>query len=358
MRGRLGWLLVAGSVVAFAAAAIQTLSGAYEMSWREALAALFDPDLWSRPGVVLRFLVGDAAADRLGLDTPGALATSTLVVWNIRVPRLLVGALVGANLALSGAVFQAITRNDLASPYLLGVSSGAGLAAVLVFVVYPGLGVHLPLIASLGGVAAFLLVYSIAWHRGTTPSRLILAGVIVGSIAGSVQTGLLLMAPDLNVARDVMSWTTGSLTGVGWSHVRVALPWTLLVATLTLAGSRYLDLLMLGDGQASALGVRIERTRFALAAVAILAAATSISVAGQVGFVGLIVPHIVRNTIGPAHRSLLLGCLVAGPALMAVADTTARLALSPVQLPVGLVTGAVGGTYFLYLMRRRRELGR
>jgi len=341
-----------------ASAIVQTVAGSYEMTVGQALSALFDPDVWAHPGVLLRFLLGDEVVRGWGLDAGEPLATTTLIVWNIRVPRLLVSGLVGINLALSGTIFQAITRNDLASPYLLGVSSGAGLAAVVVLVIHPGLGVHLPLIASLGGVAAFLIVYALAWRGGTTPSRLILAGVIVGTIAGSIQTGLLLMAPDLAVVRDILAWITGSFTGVGWIHVRMALPWTLLVVALSLAGSRYLDLLMLGDGTASSLGVRIERTRFLLATAAILAAATSIAVAGQIAFVGLIVPHIARNLLGTAHRPLLLACIVVGPALLMSADTVARLALSPIQFPVGLVTGVLGGGYFLYLMRRRGEVRR
>lgn len=340
------------------AAAVQTLAGAYEMTWRQALGACFDRAVWGHPGTLLRIVLGEDMANALGAGPANALDTGTLIVWNIRMPRLIVAALVGINLAVSGTIFQAVTRNDLASPYTLGVGAGSGLAIWLVLVIHPGLGPYLPVLAGLGGAVAFLVVYAIAWQHGTSPVRLVLAGVIVAAVAGSLQTALFFLARDLNVVRDAAAWLAGSLSGVGWPQVRIGLPWTILVLTLAFAGSRHLDLISLGDAQARALGVPVERTRFALSALAILAASTSISIAGHVSFVGLIVPHIVRNTVGAQHRGLLLGCLLAGPALLVSADVVARLALSPIQLPVGVITGLLGGIYFLYLMRRRRDLGR
>ncbi len=345
-------------LVGMVAALFQIGAGSYEMSWGQAWAALTDPQVWGRPELLLRLILGGKLADSLGVGQPAPLSTLTLIVWNVRLPRVLVGLLVGMNLAFSGSIFQAITRNEMASPYLLGVSSGAGLAILLVLVCFPALGVHLPLIAMLGGLAAFTIVYAIAWNHGTSPVRLVLAGVIVGAIAGSIQTGLFFMAKDIAVVQNALAWTTGSLTGVGWEQVRLIAPWTVVCVVLGFSGARYLDVLLLGDPTAKALGMAVERTRFLLASTAILSAASAVSVAGLVGFVGLIVPHIVRSLVGSPHRGLLAGCLFAGPALLVTADAVARLVLSPVQIPVGIVTGVLGGGFFLYLMRRKQEFGR
>jgi len=210
----------------------------------------------------------------------------------------------------------------------------------------------------LGGAVAFLLVYFIAWHGGTSEVRLVLAGVIVGAIFGSAQTAILFLARDINTVQNALAWTTGSLTGADWRQVRLILPWTISTVILGLCAARYLDLVLLGEANARALGMNVERARFLLAAIAIMAAASSVAVAGLVGFVGLIVPHLVRGMVGSAHNRLLIGCLFGGPALMAASDAFARLAANPVQIPVGIVTGLLGGIFFLYLMRRRRHIGR
>ena len=355
---RLLCLILGSSAVAFVAAILQIGLGSFGSGWRPMMQAATDANLWSHPATLCRLTCGDALADRLGIAASVPLDTETLIVWNIRVPRVVVALLIGMNLAVAGAIFQAITRNELASPYTLGVSAGAGLAVLLVLVVFPQKGVHLPLIASCGGAVAFLLVYAIAWKGGTSSVRLILAGVIVGSIAGSVQTALHLFIRDIGTMQDATAWLAGSLTGASWTQVRYALPWTIIVVMLSICGTRWMDVLLLGDARAKSLGMAVERTRFGLAAIAILAAGTVVSVAGLVGFVGLIVPHIVRSIVGSTSRAVILGGLAAGPALMLVADAIARLAFRPMQLPVGLVTGTVGGIWFLFLMRRKSKLQR
>jgi iron complex transport system permease protein len=353
--GLLGWLdgslasVVLGSVaVVFVAGLVQVSFGTYSMTLAEAWRAVFDPDVVFDPQVWNAFLVGGELPE---------MSKRNLVVWNIRVPRVLVAALVGTNLAVSGAIFQAITRNELASPYVLGVSSGAGLAVLLTLVVFSGLAPFLPIFASLGGAVAFLLVYSIAWKGGTSPVRLVLAGIIVSTIFWSLQQGLFYLADDLGVVQSAIAWTTGSLTGVDWAQVRIALPWTALSVLLALAGARQLNVLLLGERTAKSLGMSVETVRFALAGVAVLAASAAISVAGIVSFVGLVVPHMVRTVVGTDYKRLVVGCIFAGPALVVVADVGARLALNPTQVPVGVVTGLVGGPYFLYLMRKQREMG-
>jgi iron complex transport system permease protein len=351
----LGWLdgslasVVLGSVaVVFVAGLVQVSFGTYSMTLAEAWRAVFDPDVVFDPQVWNAFLVGGELPE---------MSKRNLVVWNIRVPRVLVAALVGTNLAVSGAIFQAITRNELASPYVLGVSSGAGLAVLLTLVVFSGLAPFLPIFASLGGAVAFLLVYGIAWKGGTSPVRLVLAGIIVSTIFWSLQQGLFYLADDLGVVQSAIAWTTGSLTGVDWAQVRIALPWTALSVLLALAGARQLNVLLLGERTAKSLGMSVETVRFALAGVAVLAASAAISVAGIVSFVGLVVPHMVRTVVGTDYKRLVVGCIFAGPALVVVADVGARLALNPTQVPVGVVTGLVGGPYFLYLMRKQREMG-
>ncbi|SFR37055.1 FecCD family ABC transporter permease [Halorubrum sodomense] len=369
---RLGWLfeprlatVVAGSLALVAVAGLVQVSyGAYSMTVGQAWRAVLDPAVLLDPRWLLNFLLGEGLM-RTVTGFQGELpelARETLVVWTIRLPRVLVAVVVGANLAVSGAIFQAVTRNELASPFILGVSSGAGLMILLTLVVFGGLTAFLPLIAALGGSVAFLVVYAIAWKNGTSPVRLVLAGVIVGTVFNSLQTGLFFFANDIGVVQSAIQWTTGSLTGTDWEQVRMALPWTLAAVALSLAGSRQLNLLLLGERTAKSLGMSIEKVRFALSGVAVLAAAASIAVAGIVSFVGLIVPHVVRNLVGSDYKRVVVGCLFVGPALMVGADVGARLGMSVLtgadaQVPVGIVTGLVGGPYFLYLMRRRQNMG-
>lgn len=342
-------LLICASVLVFVVAGlVQIRFGSYEMTYEQILAAMFDPAVVTRPRVLLGLL--------FGWDFPD-VATTTLIVWQIRIPRVLVGACVGANLAVAGAIFQAVTRNELASPSVLGVSHGAGLAVLFVLILVPALSAYLPLIAALGGAAAFLLVYAIAWKGGTSPIRLVLAGVVVATISYSLQQGLFFFAGNTGVVQQALTWLTGSLTGKDWSQVRLVLPWTLLSLGVALVSARQLNVLVLGEETASSLGMAVERVRFGVSAVAIVATAAAIAAAGMVNFVGLVVPHLVRNVVGGDYRRLVVGCVFAGPALVAAADVVARLAFSPIQLPVGIVTGLIGGPYFLYLMRRNRDLG-
>jgi len=367
---RFGWVdpsLLTFCTVSLAATVfgglVQVSFGTFTMSLSTAWRAVFDPAVWTNPNVLATLLLGDGVAASLGFSTEYDLAKETLIVWSIRMPRVLVAALVGLSLALSGAIFQAVTRNELASPFILGVSSGAGLAILLTLVAFPAFAAVLPLTAAVGGTAAFLVVYAIAWKGGTSPVRLPPPGVIVGTVLNSLQTALFFFAGDVGTVQQAVAWTTGSLTGVDWEQVRMVLPWVVLVVLPgTVLGARQLNVLLLGESTASSLGMRVERTRFLLSGVGIVAAAASVAVAGIVGFVGLIVPHMVRTVVGSDHKRLLVGCAFAGPALLVVADVGARLFFevvlgSPTQLPVGIVTGLVGGPYFLYLMRKRQKLG-
>jgi iron complex transport system permease protein len=355
--GRFGWIngslvtLALGSIVlVISGMLIQVSFGAYSMSIAQAWQAVFNQKVIFNQEVWETFLLGGELPRRLELNN------RTIIVWTIRLPRVIVGILVGMNLAVSGAIFQAVTRNELASPYILGVSSGAGLAILLTLVMFSGFSTFLPLFAALGGALAFLLVYVIAWKGGTNPVRLILAGVIVGTVFQSLQSGLFFFVDNLAVAQSAIAWTVGSLSGTDWEQVRIALPLTIIAVPAALLGSRQLNVLLLGERTATSLGMSVERVRFALSGVAILAASAAIAVAGIVGFVGLIVPHVVRNIVGSDYKRVMVGCVFAGPALLVIADVGARLALST-QIPVGVLTGLLGGPYFLYLMRKQQNIG-
>ncbi len=351
---KLSRVIVVSLGIAIAAGLVQVSLGSYSMSVFEAWNAVIWPISHQFQQVI--------ALERTPWGAVGGFidsleTTESVIVWEVRMPRVLVAAFVGMNLAISGVIFQAVTRNELASPFILGVSSGSGLAILLTLVIFSSLAIYLPLFAALGGMVAFLMVYAIAWKGGTSPVRLVLAGVIVGTIFSSFQTALFLFAPDIAVVQDAIQWTTGSLVGANWDQVRLILPWTILTVGLALIAARQLNVLLLGEQTASALGMSVEKVRFSLAFVAVIAAASSVAVAGIVSFVGLIVPHMVRSMVGSDHKRLMLGCIFVGPALMIVADVIARVIVSPAQLPVGIITGLIGGPYFLYLMRKKQNLG-
>ncbi|GAD52526.1 hypothetical protein MBEHAL_1286 [Halarchaeum acidiphilum MH1-52-1] len=346
---KLAVVILGSLAILLAATLLQVSFGAYPLTLSEAWHTVFDPEVLLSLAAWKAFLLGGGI--------PEWFTRQQLIVWNIRLPRILVGILVGANLAVSGAIFQVVTRNELASPYVLGISDGAGLVVLVTLTFASSLLPLMPILAAIGGTIAFLIVYLIAWKNGTSPVRLVLAGVVVGTVFGSVQRALFFFIDDLGVVMSAQAWLSGSLLGTDWGQVRIALPFTLLAMALALAVTRQLDVLLLGEETAKSLGMPVEKIRFAVAGIAILSTAAAIAVAGLVGFVGLIVPHIVRNIVGSDSKRLLVGCLFLGPALLVGADVGARLALSPVQLPVGIITGLVGGPYFLYLMRKKETLG-
>ena len=219
--------------------------------------------------------------------------TDEMVIWNIRFPRNIVGALVGANLAVSGAILQAVMKNPLADPGIVGVSSGAGLAGVIMLIFMPEASILLTPVAFVGAMLSAAAVYALAWKNGIRPTRIILAGVAVSAFLGSGISALLVFYSDK--VQGALLWMVGGLSARSWPQVETLFPYTILGLVLALAGCKALTILSLGDETARGLGVPVERVRFSMTAVAALLAAGAVSVAGLIGFVGLVVPHIVRS---------------------------------------------------------------
>ncbi|GBU16321.1 Hemin transport system permease protein HmuU [Methylobacterium jeotgali] len=311
------------------------------------------------PARVLEVLTGGWADPMLARDS--------LVILNIRLPRTLLGLMVGAGLAVSGALMQGLFRNPLADPALVGVSSGAGLAAACVIVLgdrlLAGLGIPgplpfalLPAAAFLGGLAATLGLYLVATRSGrTSVATMLLAGIALGALTGAL-TGLLVYASDDRQLRDLTFWSLGSLGGATWAKVAATAPAILPVLVAVPFLGRGLNALVLGEAEAFHLGIRVERLkRLAILLVAICVGA-GVSAAGVIGFVGLVVPHALRLTLGPEHRRLLPACALLGGALLLLADVAARLVAAPAELPIGIVTALVGAPVFLWLLLGRNRL--
>ena len=297
-------------------------------------------------GAVARGLQGrlDGAAD--------------VIVWQVRAPRVLLAAVTGAALALAGTAYQAVFRNPLADPYLLGAASGAGFGAALALVhgaTWAWLGA-----LGVGGaafavaVATVVTVVLLARRGGRLPIvSLILAGVVLGSSL-SAATSFLMLA-DRERTAGVLAWLLGSFAFAGWRDVAMLTACLVLAVPAAMAARRAFDLLLLGETSARQLGLPVERFKWTVVLGATLLTAAAVSVAGVIGFVGLIVPHAVRLAVGPEHRELVPLSVLWGAAFMVLADLVARTALSPAELPVGIVTALVGGPFFLALLRGGRE---
>lgn len=285
------------------------------------------------------------------LHGPGTGLQQT-IIWQIRLPRALLAGLVGAALSLSGTTFQAVLRNPLADPYLLGVSGGAALGAVIALTFGFSSAYVLPLAAFLGALAALALVYLVARAHTCSSSTLILAGVMVGSLAAALLLFLLWRAPS-DATRQAVFWLAGNLSladpqWLSWSWVWVGCGFLLLWLQ-----APQLDLLTQGDETAEDLGLNVGRTRLILFALAGALTACAVALAGLVGFVGLVIPHICRLLWGPGHRLLIpLSALFGGSFLM-IADALARSFYAPAEIPVGVVTALLGAPFFLYLLRRK-----
>jgi ABC-type Fe3+-siderophore transport system permease subunit len=273
-----------------------------------------------------------------------------MIVQSIRLPRAVIGAIVGMNLALSGAIMQAVTRNPLASPQVFGINAGASLAVVASLVLIPGIGTHgIVYFAFIGAVAGGLLVYSIASSGGMTPVKIALAGMTVHFLLSSMTQGLIIFDEKIS---DVLYWLTGAIDGSSWKDIGVITPWSLTGLVLCAILYRPLTLLNIGEDVAKGLGQKVERTRLLAAAAVIVLAGSSVAVAGPVGFVGLIVPNIVKIIAGNDYRAVLPLSALGGAVLMTYADVLARFIAFPYESPVGIVTAMLGAPFFLYLAKK------
>ncbi len=304
----------------------------------------------------------DVVLRRLGLGTD-ATVVDDRIVWQLRMPRVLGAAATGAGLAIAGAVLQSLTRNDLADPYLLGISGGATVGAVSVIVL--GVGVAglagsaaLGAGAFAGALLALVLVLGLATGRAgdLPPARTVLAGVAIGQICGAYTSFVVMTSGERDAARRVLAWTMGSLAGVRWHSAVVLLVVVLLAAVLVVAFAADLDAFAFGDAAASSLGVPVARVRWLLLVGTALLTATLVAYTGAIGFVGLVVPHVVRLAWGPLHRRLLPLSALAGAILMVWADTVARSVVEGQEVPIGVVTAVLGAPVFAWLLRRESRV--
>lgn len=290
-------------------------------------------------------------------------ARQALVLIDVRLPRTLLAALVGSCLAVAGAMMQGLFRNPLADPGLIGVSSGAALAAVSVIVLANGaagtvvslLGVHaLPLAAFVGGLSVTgLLVLISAGKRSISIAGLLLAGLVIGALAQALM-GLIAFVSDDRELRDLTLWTMGSLAGASWTKVMGVAPFALMVLVMLPALVRALNGLLLGEAEAYHLGIDVDRVQRVIILATAASVAAAVAAAGIIGFVGVIVPHVVRLIAGPDHATLLPASAMIGATLVLLADTIARLAVAPAELPLGIVIALVGAPVFLHLVLSRR----
>ncbi|PAV28033.1 ABC transporter permease [Virgibacillus profundi] len=282
-----------------------------------------------------------------------------MIIWNIRLPRVLLALCVGSSLALAGAAFQGLLRNPLADPYTIGVSSGAALGAVFVLffqVTIVGLGSFtLPVVAIISGFITLFIVFGLVRlsSRNLAIETIILAGIIVGAFIGSV-TSLIISLGDRDSMTQIIYWLYGSVAMRGWEHVQLILPFMLVGAFMLLIHYRELNALALGEEAADHIGVNVKRGKIFILLGASLLTGASVAVSGSIGFVGLVIPHLVRLVTGPNHRHLLPLSMLVGGAFLIAADLVARTIIAPSELPIGVITGLIGAPVFALLLIRER----
>ncbi|WP_086428226.1 FecCD family ABC transporter permease [Staphylococcus cornubiensis] len=273
------------------------------------------------------------------------------ILNEFRVPRMLLGILVGAALAISGAVIQGVIRNPLASPDVIGITKGASLAAVIVIIVFPTAPLFVLPVASFIGALVISLILSllISW-KGIKGSQLALIGMAIGAVAMALVQYLLIRNPmEANIA---LVWLTGSLFGRSMDHVLTILPWLIVAIPVIFLYAKKLDILHLGDDVATALGTNVQRTKMILLLTSVMLAGAAISVVGGLSFLGLIAPHIARSLVGHQHRHIVAMSGLVGALLMVVADGLARIIAPPIDIPVGVLIAIIGAPYFLYVLRK------
>jgi iron complex transport system permease protein len=304
----------------------------------------------------VRVLLSHLPGIEVSEDVPAAWQS---IIWEVRLPRVLLAGVAGATLAMAGATYQGVFRNPLADPYLIGVATGANLAATIVVVSHADVSVYglslLPLAAFAGAILAVVIVYGVARVGGAAPgTTLILAGVALSSLLTAMTAYLMLKSTTNSLT--IMSVVLGGFNTATWVKLAWVLPYVIPAAIVILAHGRVLNVLNLDEQQARQLGIDVERTKLILLGAASLAAAAVVSVSGTIGFVGLIVPHAIRLMWGPDNRALLPMAIVLGAAFLISADLAARMIDEPSEIPVGIITAFCGVPFFLYLLRRSRVM--
>jgi len=324
------------SVLALAVViSVSTLLGAANLGWTRVVA-----EVWAQ-------LTG---------GTSPLSATEAGIVWEIRLPRVILAGLVGAALAMAGAAFQGVFRNPLADPFLLGAAAGAGMAATIVVVAAPSVTGWvvgpLPLAAFAGAIGGVTLTWLLGRSAGGGTAVLLLAGVAVASFLTAIQTFVQQLNTD--TIKQVYSWMLGGLNTTGWREVLVTLPYITLAGAVLCVCARLLDVLAVGDDEAASLGIHPGRVRMVVLLAASLATAAAVAVSGLIGFVGIVVPHIVRLLAGASYRVVVPLSLIVGAMFLIVADHIARTVLAPAELPIGVVTAFTGAPFFLLVLRMNR----
>jgi iron complex transport system permease protein len=300
---------------------------------------------------VLRTILAHLPLIDYHTNTP---AIDQAIVWDVRLPRVVLAAMVGAMLSAGGAAYQGVFRNSLADPYLLGAAAGAGLGATIAIVAGGSGSLVLPAAAFAGAVFAVGLTYGISAAGSGQASgyAIVVAGIAVTAMLTAVQTYL--QQQNTDEIRQIYNWLLGSFSVASWSDVRLVLPYLAVSAVVLLAHRRILDVLRVGPDEAGALGIHPERTRLIIVGAATLGTAAAVSVSGLIGFVGVIVPHAVRLTAGASYRIVLPVAMLGGGAFLVLADLLARTVQSPTELPIGVVTASIGAPFFLLILRSRR----
>ena len=281
------------------------------------------------------------------------------VIWQLRMPRIVLGGLVGSMLAVAGSSYQGVFHNPLADPYLLGVASGAGLGATIAVVEFPHLANlpvdPLPLAAFVGAVVAVLATFALGQQgsKERSASSLVLGGVAVGAFFTAAQT--FLQQQNTPVLQEVYSWILGGLSTAGWGQVELILPYVVIATVVLVSSRRLLDTLSVGDDEANSLGVRADRVRLLVVIAATLGTAAAVSVSGLIGFVGIIVPHTIRLVAGPSYQRIVPLSVLFGAGFLILADLVARTVVSPGEIPLGVVTAFLGAPFFLVVLRQARR---
>lgn len=275
------------------------------------------------------------------------------IIQTLRLPRALVAFGVGVGLAVAGMILQALTRNPLASPGVIGLNAGAGLGAVILIVLVPAIPITIvPLAAFIGALLAGIIAYLLAWRNGSSPLRLILIGIGIGAVAQAL-IHLVLLHGKIQLVSKATIWLIGSVYGRGWEHVWSLFPWVLPLFILTFLNSNRLDLLHLGDDIAKGLGSRVEWNRGWLILISVALTGVSVANVGVLSFVGLMAPHIARRIFGSSHGNVTIGSALVGGLIVMLADLLGRILFAPIEIPCGIITSIVGAPYLLYLLFRK-----